>query len=151
MAQLAIASAANRGTSNLRPGLDGHRQPTIVGRLDQIVGPLESGRIRLVKIDIEGFEHKAILGMGCLLDRTDYLICEIDPRFLKQCGSSANSLFRVMQERGFRSFCAQPNSDGKWEEGTPDFKIQVENSQHFDVLFCREIDVSLAPLIAVQV
>lgn len=145
-ASIAIADAANRGTSNLRPGANGASQPLLVQRLDHILNTNQTGRINFLKMDIEGFEHKAILGMGSLIDQIDCLTCEVDPNFLRQCGSSADALFDTLLNLGFKSYCAQPNSVDKWFLSGADFRISSERSHHFDALFCRNVGVELQKL-----
>lgn len=142
LAEIAIAGEGNRGQSNLRPTTHGQLrlQPVLATRLDDLLLAAVERRIALVKIDVEGYEQKVIDGMSGLLDKIDVLTCEIDPSYLKACGSDANRLFETLWRAGFVSYCAQPNSDGKWQPGGPDFRIEVAHSQHFDALFCRSVD-----------
>ena len=147
VARIAVAGAANRGTSNLRPGAAGVTQPLLVQRLDHILNMKKLERINFLKMDIEGFEHKAIKGMGSLLDQIDSLTCEVDPNFLQQCGSSANELFDALLTRGFTSYCAQPNSTGMWVRSGPEFNIESKQSHHFDALFCRAVSNEIQTMI----
>lgn len=145
MGKISVADQYNRGVSNLRPNENGPSQPIFATRLDRLLDKSIS-RISFVKMDIEGFEHKAIIGMGDLLDRVDYLAAEITPSFLQQCGTSAEKIFNHMQARGFSSYCAQPSSDSHWVASDHNFEIKTAHTSHFDVLFCRRPD-SLLPLI----
>lgn len=145
--RIALAPQDNRGTSNLRPGETGPSQPILATRLDNLLKDVSDERIRLVKMDIEGFEHKAIVGMGRLIDRIDCLTCEVNPQFLQQCGSDPEEIFRYMREHGFMSFCAEPSSNGRWVKSDHNYKIEAAHSTHFDALFCREIGTELRPLI----
>ena len=147
IARIAAGVEGNAGTANLRPGQQGPTKPLIVGRIDQILSPDDFKRVSLVKIDIEGLEHKAILGMGNLLDNVEVLTCEVDPGYLQQCGTSPSAIFELMISRGFSSFCAQPNSNGKWQRSGPDFQINVKESFHFDAMFCRSVTPALRSLI----
>ena len=147
LARIAVAGAANRGTSNLRPGAGGVTQPLLVQRLDHVLNTSQLERINFLKMDIEGFEHKAILGMGSLLNQIDILTCEVDPNFLRQCGSSANELFDSLLSQGFTSYCAQPNSTGRWVRSGPEFDIDSKYSHHFDALFCRNVSTELQEMI----
>lgn len=59
--------------------------------------------IRLVKMDIEGGELDALLGMAKLLRRTDApdLICEVNPFLLKKLGLHPGSLVRLLDTHGY--------------------------------------------------
>lgn len=147
IARIAASIEGNAGTANLRPGQNGATKPLIVGRIDSILPSVEFKKISLVKIDIEGLEYKAILGMGELLDNVEVLTCEIDPRYLQQCGTSPSAIFELMTSRGFSSYCAQPNSNAKWQRSGPNFQINVKESFHFDAMFCRSMTPALQALI----
>lgn len=137
VAQIAVAAEGNRGMSNLRPAGGDQMQPVLATRLDALLSGLPQARIGLVKIDVEGYEQKVIDGMGRLLDQVDVLVCEVDPAYLKACGADAGALFELLWRAGFSSYCAQPNSNDKWFAAGPDFRIEVEHSQHFDAMFCK--------------
>lgn len=152
LVEIAVAGEGNRGQSNLRPGGGGggtQTQPVLAARLDSLLGGALDRRIALVKIDVEGYEQHVLDGMGRMLDDVDVLTCEVDPRYLKACGTDAAVLFETLWRAGFKSFCAQPNSNDQWQPGGPDFRIEVAHSQHFDALFCRSLDnADLAALVA---
>jgi FkbM family methyltransferase len=139
MAEIAVSGEGNRGQSNLRPEGGDRVQAVLVARLDDLLSSTIDRRIALVKIDVEGYEQRVIDGMGRLLDRVDVLTCEVDPKYLKACGSDATKLFDTLWRAGFSSYCAQPNSNGLWRPSGPDFHIEVAHSQHFDALFCRRL------------
>jgi hypothetical protein len=120
----------------------------LVSRFDEVVPREAFARINLVKIDVEGFEHKAILGMGQLLDRVDFLTCEVDRGYLAQCGTTPEAIFETLKSHGFSSYCAQPNSVGNWVPSGPDFAIDVKESHHFDALFCRRTTPALERFIS---
>lgn len=147
LVRISLAGDFNRGTSNLRPDGTGPSQPVLAIRLERLVGEVTDARIRLVKMDIEGFEYKAIVGMGALLERIDYLTCEVSPQFLAQCGSSAQEIFDTMRAHGFTSYCAEPNSNGQWVKSDANYNIQASKSYHFDALFCRDVSDPLRALI----
>ena len=147
IATIEISGEENRGKSNLRPNGGGMSQPVLTTRFDALFPQEIQKRIAFTKIDVEGFEHKVIDGMGAFLERIDVMTCEVDPKYLESCGTSARALFNVVNQHGFQSYCAQPNSDGKWTRSDADFTINAEHSQHFDALFCRRIPERLRPLI----
>lgn len=148
LVRISLAGDFNRGTSNLRPNGVGPSQPVLANRLDLLLETATDARIRFVKMDIEGFEHKALLGMGSLLERVDYLTCEVSPPFLAQCGSSAQEIFDTMTAFGFTGYCAEPNSNSQWIKSDANYHIQASQSHHFDALFCREVSGPLKELIA---
>ena len=68
-------------------------------------------KVRLVKIDIEGAEYKALSGMEKLIkrDRPD-IIMEVSDSFLKQMGSSANEVLFLLKTHKYRLFNISDNS-----------------------------------------
>lgn len=145
--RISIADDSNRGQSNLRPRESGPSQPILSVRFDKILNIENTNKIRLAKMDIEGYELNAIKGMGDIINKFDYITCEITPKFLNQCGSSAKELFDYMYSKGFESYCAQPVSDSHWIKSDENFSIRAQNSSHFDALFCKEISPELEILI----
>lgn len=75
-----------------------------VVRGDQIL--LQDSRpIRLIKIDVEGYELKALTGMSAALNRDRPLVVlETLDNQLRQAGSSADELFGLMQSIGYRAY-----------------------------------------------
>ena len=145
LARIEIANIENTGLSNLRH-VEGNSlsQPVLISRLESLMELEKPINISLVKIDVEGFEFKVIKGMGNYLDNIQALTCEINHEFLEQCGSSAKELFGHMNENGFISFCAEANSNDRWEKSDFDFNCRLN---HFDVLFSREIGARIDALI----
>jgi FkbM family methyltransferase len=76
-----------------------------VSRLDEVLSPADlRGRV-LLKVDTEGFDHRAIRGMGALLDYDQLAIStEIQDEWLRKAGSSAQGLFDDLVGRGFQGF-----------------------------------------------
>ena len=147
LSKIALSTAYNSGMPNLRPGATGPTQAVMATRLDSLLRADQVPHIAFVKIDIEGFEFKALQGMGGLIDSVDHLSCEVNTHFLAQCGSSAEDLFSYMGQHGFTSFCAAPYSDGKWTTGNHQFQNTTAQGPHFDALFCRHVGNALQPLI----
>lgn len=145
LARIEIANIENTGLSNLRH-VEGNSlsQPVVVSRLESLMELEKPINISLVKIDVEGFEFKVIKGMGNFLNNIQALTCEINHEFLEQCGSSAEELFGHMNENGFVSFCAEANSNDRWEKSDFNFNCRLN---HFDVLFSRKIGTRIDALI----
>ncbi len=145
VARIEIANIENTGQSNLRHAESNSlSQPVLVSRLENLMELEKPINISLVKIDVEGFEFKVIKGMGNYLDSIQALTCEINHEFLEQCGSSAKELFGHMNENGFVSFCAEANSNDRWEKSDFNFNCRLN---HFDVLFSRKIGARIDALI----
>lgn len=148
IAQISISDAYSRGKPNLRPNQSGQTQPVLAVRLDSVLTLSGDQRISFLKIDIEGYEFRAIRGLGDLLKRVDMLTCEVNHQFLAQCGTSALELFDYLRAGGFaHSYCTEPVGDDRWVRSDQSFLVKTDKGQHFDALFCREEPASLAALV----
>lgn len=67
--------------------------------------------IRLLKIDIEGFEEQALRGAARVLGRCEAVLIELNPGALERAGSSPETIVGLLGDHGLR---AQPN---RWLEG----------------------------------
>lgn len=63
-----------------------------------------SGRIRLLKIDIEGYEIDALRGASETLARCDHLLIEYSPGFLRAAGHAPSDLIRIIENAGFKIY-----------------------------------------------
>jgi FkbM family methyltransferase len=148
LTKMACAGGDNRGLSHLRLDESGSLQPVLTSRLDRLIGYQNFPRIAVVKMDIEGYEYRALEGLGALIDKVEYLTCEINHEFLQKCGGSAKMLFDHMQANGFVSYCAEPSSDGQWIKHDYAYVPTTASATHFDVLFCRKLNEKLRSLIS---
>lgn len=126
-----------------------HRVMT--AELDRVLSLDSDNRVRLVKMDIEGFEYNVLQGMKSVLNNVDYLICEVDDEFLKQCGGSSKMLMDFMRDNGFTAYCADPESNEKWVKCDHTYKQKKQySSGHiaFDALFCKVVDETLDQLVS---
>lgn len=65
----------------------------------------DSRPIKFLKIDVEGFETKAIRGLAKTIERDHpVVIVETIDRQLRQAGSSAEELFQSMLDKGYRAY-----------------------------------------------
>lgn len=120
LAQLEVfpcALSSTKGTSAIRlagEGFSGHasftaswirggRLDVATERLDDIVGRSEAARsLRLVKIDVEGFESQVIEGAQDTLRRfRPFVYCEFNDIILRDAGSSAASLLQAFVDLGY--------------------------------------------------
>lgn len=90
--------------------------PVVV--LDSMLGLLPS--VRLVKMDIEGAEVKALRGMRALVERDHpVLMIEVTDRFLRQMGSSAKDLCELVEGWGYAVYRRDANGDLKEVTSAP--------------------------------
>jgi hypothetical protein len=68
-------------------------------RLDSIVESMGLARIRLLKIDVEGYEHHVLEGLGSRIGSVDNIILEV----LGDAGTyDANLALSLLRAEGFR-------------------------------------------------
>lgn len=88
---------------NLNKSSAGERDIEVpIKRLDDLVGELNLPSVDIVKMDIEGAEHLALLGMEQSLRRfRPILIVEVHNHFLPLFGSSSEQLLTWLQTLGY--------------------------------------------------
>lgn len=59
---------------------------------------------RLIKLDVEGAEQHVLLGMGDLLGRVPYIVCELNEYALGRFRHSRESLRAFMRSQGYEMF-----------------------------------------------
>jgi FkbM family methyltransferase len=131
------------GISSLRPlnGTTG-RLRVPVGQLDCLLPPGQ--QVNLIKIDVEGAEYLALLGMlGCLQSHRPDLIVEVTDPFLRTLGHSAEMLCDKLRGLGYRMYAI--DHDGLlpisgWDATLPD---------QFNALFT--VRAKLPPCLVVKV
>ncbi len=76
----------------------------VTERLDELVDRVEHGRpLRLIKLDVEGFERQVLEGAEQTIRRFRPLIyCEFNDIILRDAGSSSDELLRTFTELGYR-------------------------------------------------
>lgn len=80
----------------------------------------DDGKVRFMKIDVEGFEHHVLRGAENILRRDrPGLFVELHPRLLPQNGSSTEAVVAHLKERGyettFYNFTPQRSNGGGWK------------------------------------
>jgi FkbM family methyltransferase len=103
-AEFHIGPSENTGLSSLRASQKSSGSiPVSLAEFDSL--NLDTTRLRLIKIDVEGAELKVIRGMlHTLRIRRPYLIVEITDRFLRDLGDSAEALLSTLTELRYRCF-----------------------------------------------
>src|SRR5258706_7056201 len=78
-------------------------QDVPITTIDSALGALPSGVIKLIKIDVQGYEYQVIQGMTDILERnpSSILMIEVFPEALRSAGSSATELMQYLVALGF--------------------------------------------------
>jgi len=91
-------------------------------------------RIKLLKIDIEGFEFPALRGAAKTLARTDYVLSEFSPAIMEKINESPLNFIEFMESFGFRGYELLENRIQK-----ADFnKILAKKNEVNDIFWKRE-------------
>ena len=97
----------NSGLGMLAEPGDGHT-PSVKVRIATgrpYVERLDPLRPTFVKIDVEGHEVKALMGMDTILDWPEVaIVTEVNEEMLRAAGDSASGLLDLLAGRGFRAF-----------------------------------------------
>ena len=96
--------SANRGISRMAGSTDTPDFYSSLVALDDALDAAGVGDVRLVKMDIEGGEVDALLGMrrGLQSRRYQHLLVEIHPALLLTRGSSATAALQPLMDAGYR-------------------------------------------------
>jgi FkbM family methyltransferase len=100
--------------------------------LDKFLDELGLGRkkIKLIKIDIEGFEYIAMQGATSALRRTEYLITEFTPNLMKEINQEPMDYINLVRNLGFNISVISPSG-----LSIPDFEDLISKGQQVN-LFC---------------
>jgi FkbM family methyltransferase len=116
---LHLASALNPGMNSLLAP-DGENRDAVrcrCVRLDRYLAAAEFERVRLVKIDVEGFELATLRGLAGampLLRRAAFVV-EVTPALLRQADGSVAELYEFFAEHGY-AWRTGPLPDAQWNE-----------------------------------
>lgn len=103
MARMQIAKS-NWGDHRITTGEGDIEVPTVT--LDDVLPASTVGRVRLIKVDVQGHEPHVFNGMRGTLERNPdvIVITEIFPLYLKDAGSSASKFLEVIEAVGLRGW-----------------------------------------------
>jgi FkbM family methyltransferase len=105
-------------------------------RLDDLI-PLElARRLRLIKIDAEGDEHRILVGLGSILQELPEdaaIIVEVTPAKLAERGHDSHALFGLLRTAGFAPYRFE-DTDGAAPRLTP---LSEPSTVQDDVVFRR--------------
>lgn len=110
--RLFLWKRSNRGKHSLVPfdGAAGDEASVDVQArtLDELAAELIGDReVSLLKIDIEGAEHRAFLGAKALLPHCRLILSEVSPRFLRRAGVSLDEHLELVTGCGFDPFVVE--------------------------------------------
>lgn len=128
----------HEGTGTLRT-TEGSSSVSVEVRRGDDVLPA-SGAPRMIKVDVEGFEYDVLLGMRESLAAPNVAAyVEVTPDWLAQRGTTADALFALFEERGFRAAFPRRRKSGhltlRW------LTAPLRGVHQYDVVFMREHEV----------
>jgi FkbM family methyltransferase len=102
--------APQMGSGN---GEDGNLETVALTTLDAAVIPHDRARLALIKLDLEGAEHAALVGANSILhEQRPDLLLEIEPSHLQRMGSSATAVAALLEGHGYQLFRTGRNEAG---------------------------------------
>lgn len=100
--ELSLAPAGDSGGITALDWGQGERVTVGVTTLDEVAA--EMSVITLLKVDVEGWEPHVLRGGSAALQRTNYVLIEINKPALKKAGSSADEIYSLLSNSGFAIF-----------------------------------------------
>lgn len=105
----------NAGASYLSKGKD-----VAITTLDRFQRWLGDRPLGFIKLDVEGYEEKALKGgLTIIRKHKPVILCEINEAALIRCGSSPKNVFDLIEVEGYRWHIIQPDC----KAGDPQFDI----------------------------
>lgn len=107
---------AGAGLNHLVPGdgEGGDLETVVLTTLDQAIAPPDRARLGLIKLDLEGAEHAALLGAAEILReiRPDILL-EVEPAHLRRMGSTAEDVGALLRQHGYSFYRLHSAPEGQ--------------------------------------
>ena len=99
--------------------------------LDEVVVGAQRDRLALVKLDLEGAEHAALLGARAILEhgRADFLL-ELEPQHLRRQGASVHDVVDILRANGYGFYRAAWDRQDRLElrgEARPELRGETPN------------------------
>jgi FkbM family methyltransferase len=96
----------NLGDNRVRTGADADGARIEIVPVDEVLRDVSPGRIRFVKIDVQGFEMNVLAGMSETIERNPdmVMLIEMDHNLLRLAGHSGPELARWLLDAGFEGF-----------------------------------------------
>lgn len=94
----------------------------------------------LIKIDVEGFEHRVLQGLGSVLDRPRTLLSmELSDAWLRETGASAGGVYELLRQKDFRIY--RPSTDWRGCLNIEESREPLTAATVYDVFCCRLADL----------
>jgi FkbM family methyltransferase len=127
------------------------KQKNSVGTAEVPIVPLDSflekegygnGPIKLIKIDIEGYEYTALKAAGKMLSRAQYILAEFSPYMMRDIGQEPMDYVKLLQDSGFSLKVI--DRDGLHE---PDYAKIISENQQVNFLGRRQVSDTSKPAV----
>ena len=95
-----------------------------VTTIDKIVNDLELQSVDFIKIDIEGFEYKALLGANETLKKYKPIIyIELQRHSLARNDDSLDDLYKFLRDLGYKSFFVRDEKLVEYQENIEEDEV----------------------------
>ncbi len=116
-ASFRVFDAGGAGLNHLSPGENkeegGGIETVALTTLDAMLIPRDLTRLALIKLDLEGAEHHALMGAAAILDeRRPDLLLEIEEAHLRRMGTSPKAIADLLSQRGYAFFRTGSDASG---------------------------------------
>lgn len=117
----------NSGMNRIAIGTDKNTHEIQIATLDQFILAENISEINFLKIDVEGFEKKVLLGANDVLqNQKPALFIELDDNYLKDQGDSSKELIQLLESYNYKITIATTN-----ETITSSYNF---TNKHFDII-----------------
>lgn len=141
-AKLFDGGLCNAGATSALTDSGDRAYPCLFASLDALLPRRVAERVRLCKIDVEGYEMKVLEGMAQTLERarTAVVIVEITRDWLRHAGSSAEALYEWFATKGYAPTWG-PRLENQYDERF----VRVESAQSMEYRTVAGKHVPLRP------